>query len=192
MDLKLRQVAFSDILILNKVDLAGPEQMKQVLEWINGTFRSLRVVETNECDVPLEILLSVGRFDPARLSIDRPGLELSHCADKDCRKVCQSHEHSEMFSTWSYETNQPMSLDALRKAAGKLPGNIYRAKGIIYASDAPEREAVLQVVGRRVDISMQEKWDKRIPRTQIVIIAAAGSIDTRVLEAAFAACISDV
>jgi hypothetical protein len=34
----------------------------------------------------------------------------------------------------------------------KLPGSAYRAKGVVYSSDAPQRRAVLQVVGRRVDI----------------------------------------
>ena len=55
---------------------------------------------------------------------------------------------------WSYETDRPMSLELLRETAGKLPGNIYRVKGVVYSSDAPNRRAVLQVVGRRVDISI--------------------------------------
>jgi hypothetical protein len=48
---------------------------------------------------------------------------------------------------------------------------------------------VLQVVGRRVDISMQDDWGHRAPRTQIVAIGAAGSIDARLLEETFASCI---
>lgn len=43
----------------------------------------------------------------------------------------------------------------------KLPGSIYRAKGVVYLTDAPQRRAVLQVVGRRVDISLQEEWTAR-------------------------------
>ena len=38
----------------------------------------------------------------------------------------------------------------------KLPGTIYRAKGVVYNVDAPQRRAVLQVVCRRVDILLQE------------------------------------
>jgi len=83
-----------------------------------------------------------------------------------------------------------LSLDALRKVAQSLPGYIYRAKGIIYASDAPERGAVLQVVGRRVDISMRDEWNHRVPRTQIVAIGSVPSMDTTLLEKDFAACIS--
>ena len=61
---------------------------------------------------------------------------------------------------------------------------------MIHSTDAPERRAVLQVVGKRVDISMDEGWGRRVPRTQIVAIGAAGSIDARRLEETFAACVS--
>jgi hypothetical protein len=43
---------------------------------------------------------------------------------------------------------------------------------------------VLQVVGRRVDISFQEELGERAPRTQIVAIGAAGAIDANLLEKA--------
>jgi G3E family GTPase len=59
----------------------------------------------------------------------------------------------------------------------KLPGTVYRAKGVVYSTDAPQRRAVLQVVGRRVDISLQGEWAGRRPRTQIVVIGAANGID---------------
>ena len=70
----------------------------------------------------------------------------------------------------------------------KLPGTVYRAKGVIYSIDVPQRRAVLQVTGRRVDISIQ--GGGRPPRKQIVAIGAAGSIDADLLEKTFASCIS--
>jgi G3E family GTPase len=57
-------------------------------------------------------------------------------------------------ATWSYQKEEPLALEALREALRKLPGTVYRAKGVIYTSDVPQRRAVLQVVGRRVDISV--------------------------------------
>jgi len=192
MDLKLRQVGFADMLILNKVGLAGPEQVEKVRAWLDGHFNRLRIVETNYCEVPYQILLGVGRFDPARSSLDRYAFEHGGCTDTDCldEQHAHRHDHSKTFSTWSYETDRPLSLEALREVARKLPGNIYRAKGVIYASDAPKQPAVLQVVGRRVDISLQDQWGPRAPRTQIVAIGAAGSIDASLLVEAFASCIS--
>ena len=193
--LKLRQVAYSDMVILNKVDLAGPEQVKKVRAWIDDNFRQRRIVETRHCDVPLEVLLSVGRFGPPQSDLDQQALEHIGCADATCqdehhRDHRHKHDHSKTFSTWSYETDRPLSLNALRNAVGKLPTHIYRCKGIINTSDMPGRPTVLQVVGRRVDISMQEEWGRRVPRTQIVAIGAANSIDTRLLEEAFAGCIA--
>jgi hypothetical protein len=57
---------------------------------------------------------------------------------------------------------------------------------VIYTTDVPQRRAVLQVVGRRVDISIHEEWGQRTPRTQIAAIGAAGSIDVNLLEDTFA------
>jgi hypothetical protein len=48
---------------------------------------------------------------------------------------------------------------------------------VVYTTDAPERRAVLQVVGRRVDISLQDERGFRAPRTQMVVIGAASGID---------------
>jgi G3E family GTPase len=183
MDLKLRQVGFADMLILNKVDLAGPEQVAKVRAWLDIHFNRLRIVETNYCEVPYQILLGVGRFDPARAGLHTLG---HSCTDDDHHE----HDHSKTFSTWSFETDQPLALEALRETMRKLPGNVYRAKGVIYTTDAPQRRGVLQVVGRRVDISLQDEWGQRAPRTQIVAIGAAGSIDASLLENAFASCIS--
>ncbi len=129
--------------------------------------------------LPLEVLLSVGRLDPGRM-------EQAHCTEPACSHEHAGHDHSETFSMWSYETDQPLSLDALRETARKLPGTIYRAKGVIYSSDAPERRAVLQVVGKRVELSLQDDdWGGRAPLTQIVVIGAAERIDGALLREQF-------
>ncbi|MGB9421899.1 MAG: GTP-binding protein [Candidatus Acidiferrum sp.] len=194
MQLKLLQVGFSDMLILNKVDLAGPAQVVKVRAWLEEHFNRLRIVETNYCEVPYEILLGVGRFDPARAGLNADAVEQS-CTDASCQDERHAHnkngpDHSRVFSTWSYETDQPLALEALRETLRRLPGSIYRAKGVVHSIEAPQRRAVLQVVGRRVDISIQEEWGQRAPRTQIVAIGAAGSIDASLLEKTFASCIS--
>jgi G3E family GTPase len=196
MELKLRQVGFADMVILNKVGLAGPEQVAKVRAWLDDHFSRLRIVETNYCEVPYEILLGVGRFDPARAGLNPHPVEHG-CTDPTCHDDDHGHEHhgqdhSKVFSTWSYQTDQPLALEALRETLRKLPGTVYRAKGVVYTTDAPRRRAVLQVVGRRVDISLQDEWGQRAPRTQIVAIGAAGSIDASVLEQTFASCISVV
>jgi G3E family GTPase len=189
LELKLHQVGFADMLILNKVDLAGSEQVEKVRGWLDDHFSRLRIVETNYCEVPYEILLGVGRFDPARTALNAHAGE-HNCTDRTCHDDDHGHDHSKIFSTWSYETDQPLTLEALRETVRKLPGTFYRAKGVVYTTDAPHRRAVLQVVGRRVDISLQEEWGDRTPHTQIVAIGAAGKVDPSQLEETLASCIS--
>jgi G3E family GTPase len=191
MELKLHQVGFADMLILNKVDLAGPEQVENVRAWLDAHFNRLRVVETNYCEVPYEILLGVGRFDPVRAGLNSHAVEPG-CSDPACHDDSHGHDHSKVFGTWSYETVQPLALEALRETMRRLPGTVYRAKGVVHSAEEPLRRAVLQVVGRRVDISLQDEWGQRQPRTQIVAIGAAGSIDASLLEKTFASCISAI
>jgi len=194
MELKLHQVGFADMLILNKVDLAGPTQVAKVRTWLDEHFSRLRIVETNYCEVPYEILLGVGRFDPTRAGINSHGEDNSrsgeNCHDENHGHSHPGRDHAKVFSTWSYETKEPLALEALREKLRRLPGSVYRAKGVVYSADAPRSRVVLQVVGRRVDISIQEDWGSRAPRTQIVAIGAAGSLDAALLEGIFASCIS--
>lgn len=94
-----------------------------------------------------------------------------------------------MLSTWSYESDRPFSLDALKEVGRKeLPGSIYRCKGVIYTADEPRRRAVLQCVGRRTDVSLFDEWNDRKPRTRIVAIGALGPLDGKFLKEQFNAC----
>ncbi|MDD5319450.1 MAG: GTP-binding protein [Methylococcales bacterium] len=188
MELKIFQMACADMVILNKVDLVDRDQIGGIKAWLDSRFHRYRLIEATRAEVPLPVLLSVGRFDPAQLGAGAHSGE-SRCTDPNCRHDHHRHDHSRAFSTWSYETDRPLSLAALREAASRLPANIYRAKGVIFTADAPEHRAVLQVVGKRVDISLADEWGERTARTQIVAIGAAGVIDGETLCAMFEQCV---
>jgi G3E family GTPase len=187
MELKTRQIAYSDMLILSKTDLVSREEVGRIRAWLDERFPRHRLVEAPRAEVPMEILLSSGRFDPSQM---QTGHALADkCASGNCNHASHQH-HTSTFSTWSFETDRPLSLEALRSATSKLPANIYRAKGVVYSSDFPKRRAVLQVVGKRVDISLQEEWGERPPLTQIVAIGSPDGIDARALQERFEQCFS--
>ena len=50
---------------------------------------------------------------------------------------------------------------------------------------------MLQVVGKRVDVSFDGEWGGQAPRTRIVAIGAAGTIGRGDLEKHFAACLTE-
>ena len=184
MDLKLRQIAYSDLLILNKTDLVSRQEIGRITAWLDEHFARYRLVQTVRGNVPLEVLLAEGRFDPAQLD----GGDHHHhdCVDPQPGH----HDHQEAFSTWSYETDEPLSLEALRETVKKLPAGVYRCKGVIHSTDEPGRRSVLQVVGKRVDIALDEEWGERTPRTQIVAIGAHGTVDGEDLRRRFDCCVS--
>ena len=122
--------------------------------------------------MPLEILLSGGRFDAARLE-----------------REPHIHDDPHAFSTWSYETEQPLSLEALREVAARLPVSIYRCKGVVRSAEAPDRRAVLQVVGKRVDIWLEDAWGNCPPRTRIVAIGADRALGDATLRETFDHCL---
>ena len=188
MQLKLWQIGFADLLILNKVDLVGRDQIERVKVWLDEHFHRYRLIKATHGGVPLEILLSSGRFDAAR-----PERKCGHPDERDCQDAHNEHpqnDHTHAFSTWSYETDQPLSLEALRRVASRLPVNIYRCKGVIRSAEVPERRVVLQVVGKRVDISIDEEWGDRPPLTRIVAIGAYGAIDNEALRGKFDSCLA--
>ena len=180
--LKLRQIASADLVILNKVDLAGAEQVRRVRGWIGGQMSRVRTVEASYCDVPCAVLLG-DRLEPGPPT----------AGAKPAAEEAAGHDHGEDFSTWSYEADAPLSLEALREMIRKeLPGAVYRCKGVIYTAEAPERRAVLQVVGRRAEVSLDGEWGDRPPRTQIVAIGAPGGIDAAELRKRFDGCLTDL
>jgi G3E family GTPase len=180
--LKMRQIGFADMVVLNKVDLVGPTHVEVIKEWIGHHLDRIRIIEATRCDVPLEILLAVGRFHPAQVITQR--------GKSDAEAHEPSHNHGDvgaLFQTWSYETDRPLSLEALRQMVRRqLPASVYRCKGIVFAADSPGERLALQVVGRRAEILELGGWGGRTPRTQIVAIGAA--IDAQQLSDQFDAC----
>ena len=60
---------------------------------------------------------------------------------------------------------------------------------MIHSTDSPSRRAVLQVVGKRVDLTLENAWGDRTPRTQIVAIGARGTLGGKAMREKFARCI---
>ena len=181
--LKLRQIGFADMVVLNKTDLVGPEHIEVIREWIDTQIHRVRIVEATQCDVPLEILLAAGRFSADDLPAP------STLAAGGDREPHHGHDGEDrLFETWSYESDRPMSVEALRKMVQReLPVSVYRCKGIVFAADSPDTRVALQVVGRRTEVTGLDEWGKRSPLTQIVAIGA--QLDAQELNEMFDSCI---
>ncbi len=181
--LKLRQIGFADMVVLNKTDLVSRDHVEVAREWIDQQLHRVRIIEATRCDVPLEVLLAVGRFDPA-LAVSRHEDDRAH----------QKHdEHGSMFERWSFESDRPFSIEALREMVRRdLPASIYRCKGIVHSAGDLNKRFSLQIVGRRIEICELGEWGERTPSTKIVAIGSSKKTDPGLLTALFESCVAEL
>jgi G3E family GTPase len=148
MEFKFRQVAFSDMLIVNKVDLVAAEEIERIRAWLDDRFDRYRLLEASGGDVPLEMLLSVGRFDPSRLdgtaAHDRPPIILMTIT-RSCSRPGPTNRAS--LCRWRRCGN---------RHAGSRPASTDARVWCMH--EEPGRRTILQVVGKRVDIAAENEW----------------------------------
>ena len=194
--LSVHQIGMADIVILNKIDLVDGVQLQAAREYIRDIVPRARVIETTRADVPLALLLNVGRFEIERLASRPPHDIHVHAEDEEDGHEDGEHhhhhtDHTLVFSTWSWRSAQPVSFRALQRMVDRLPETVYRAKGIFFLADAPGQKGILQVVGKRASLTLsQDGWEDAAPHSQLVVIGAEGSVDGDSLNRRMEACLA--
>lgn len=184
--LAVEQVSMSDILILNKTDLAGPDLTESVKIWAKDIVPTARILETTYAQVPLQFLLDTQEFSPDQLNPESPDeIHVHQVTD-----LPHAHPgHTKEFYTWSYTQTAPIAFTALKDVLQTLPQNILRAKGLIHLAEIPNQPLVFQLAGKRTNITLKEEWGATQPKTQIVFISSDSDIDTADLTLRFESCL---
>ncbi len=184
------QISVADIIVLNKVDLVSPDELARLkTEWL---FPQARLIETSFAQVPLELVVGAGMYDPDRLRykpaadvrVHEAGVTTGHDHEHE------EHDHGVVFDSWSWTTAEPVSLNAIKRVVAELPPSIFRCKGILYLAGSADRRGILHVVGNRVRLTLGEGWGDQPPGTQIVCIGAPGGVDPDYLNRKFEAAVS--
>lgn len=201
--LAVDQIAVADIVVLNKVDLVTADELEDIKEKvIRRIVPEARILEVTYGQVPLELVLGVGRYAPERLhqraerDVHVHGVDEEHDHHDDDHHDHDGddhhHDHTDhtlVFSTWSWTADKPLSLPGLREMFEELPNTIYRAKGVIHLYDMPDNMVILQMVGKRASLTLAGEWGDETPRTQIVMISSHGGMDAEMLRTQLEACI---
>jgi G3E family GTPase len=185
--LAIDQFDAADIVVLNKVDLVTEAQRDVARSFIRGVTPNARILEVTHGRVPLELLLGVGAYSADRLQTREKRDVHTHAADElhDHDQEHHHHEHTDhtlVFNTVLYQTDQPLSYPALRQAINALPTTIFRAKGFVYLNEAPDRKAVIHIVGRRAALTFSGSWCGKPPKTRLVFIGSHGGVDATHLQ----------
>lgn len=179
------QIAAADILVLNKIDLVDEASLVALEAKVRRQCRRGRILRADHGRVAPALVLGVAAFDPARLA-ELPPLDVHvHEAGEHHH---HHHDHGAEFWTWSFTSDRPLSAKRLRRAVDELPPQVVRAKGTVQLASHPDQRAVMHVVGRRAELSLDVPWGDQAPSTGLVLIGAGEPLPPQDLEQRFRAC----
>ncbi|AZC17226.1 GTP-binding protein [Pseudomonas sp. CMR5c] len=167
------QLAAADIVVINKVDLVSPERLQALKhQWL---FPRAKVHEAVFADIPLPFIFDI-----------RPH-RLVPLARHDGQPA--SRRHDQLFSSFSWQSTAPLSLQELRKVLGEFPEHVYRAKGFVQLEDYPGQRFILHLVGSRLDIQPAGAWPEQdAPGSHLVVIGSR-QLDADALRACLERCV---
>ena len=168
------QIASGDVLILNKMDLVNEATVDSIAAKVNDIKQGARILRARNSQVPLPLILSVGLFDS-----DRYFAQGKRTANKD-RHRQDDHEHdcdylhhqlnhleNDGFTSVSFQSDEPFSLLKFQQFLDELSADVFRAKGIVWFSESPQRH-VFHLVGKRFTLEHSEWHGQK--HIQLVLI----------------------
>ena len=191
----VQQIEFCSTLIINKKDLVTEDQMKKVRAVINKLQPHVKVIETSRAVVPIEDLLSTGRFDFETVfesagwvsELEKRAEEDEHCHDdehdehdghhhEDGEECSCGHHHHHAHNhegddeygigSFVYFRRRPFNRAKLEDYAGVWPRNIIRSKGVVWFSDEEETAYVFETAGRQIQAGASGRWLATLPQKE--------------------------
>jgi G3E family GTPase len=157
------QVAFADIILINKVDLVSPKDIARVKQQIWELNPIAKIYETEHSSIDLSLILGTKAFDlEAKLEVDPSFLEEL------------AHEHDAEVGSFALVSDQPIDMNKfmlwMNDIAQEKGEDLYRTKGLFYAQGFPER-VLFQSVRMLTSMRRDRLWKSDEPKlTQLVAI----------------------
>ncbi len=175
------QVAFADIIVLNKTDLVDQDKLSGVETKVRSLNKYANLYQTERAGIAIDNLLGRGAFDLKRLMEIEPGF---------LEEDPEDHEHDDTISSVSLKTTLPIQSDKfsewMRTFIQERGVDVLRTKGIL-ALAGQERRYVFQGVHMVMDSDWGAPWaDGEAPESRLVFIGR--NLDANELESVFKAC----
>jgi len=175
------QIAFADVILLNKTDLVTPEQLDELEKRIRSMNVMAKIHRTRNSEVAIDTVLGVKAFDLNRaLEIDPEFLgEDAHQHDESVYSVALVEKgalNGEKLHTWMTELLRTQGPD------------IFRMKGILNIA-GEENRFVFQGVHMLFDGKPDRPWKKsETPKNELVFIGR--NLDEAKLRQDFLSCLA--
>ncbi|HWX73052.1 MAG TPA: GTP-binding protein [Xanthobacteraceae bacterium] len=177
------QIAFADVILINKTDLVSAAELDEVEARIRGINRYAKVHRTERAQVPLNEVLSRNAFDLERILHLEPEFLEGDGHDHD-RGHGDGHDHGphhhgglkhyhdEEMQSISLKSDRPLDADKffpwVQDLVQKEGPNILRCKGILSFKNDDER-FVFQGVHMILDGDHQRPWQDGEPRESRIV-----------------------
>jgi len=174
------QVAFADVILLNKTDLVSADALDRVEARIRRINPHARLHRTVNSVVPLEEVMHRGAFDLDRVL----ALEPDFLSD-------DAHEHDETVGSVSMQSERPVVAARFNDWMGGLLRekgvDIFRSKGILSIYGNPRR-LIFQGVHMLIDDAEGAPWKPEEPKASRLVFIGR-NLDADELKAGFEACL---
>ncbi|NBX65514.1 MAG: GTP-binding protein [Proteobacteria bacterium] len=156
------QIAFADVIILNKLDLVTKEELAEVESRIRSINPYASVHTSTKSQVDLNVVLDRGAFDLNRiLSIEPQFLEGAH-----------SHNHDSSVQSVAFSTDRAVIMGRFEEWIGQTLAeqgqNILRSKGVLNIRNSPRR-FVFQAVHMIADSAPGNPWREDEKKTSKLV-----------------------
>ena len=178
------QIAFADVIVLNKTDLVSKPELAEVEARIRGINPYAQLHRTERCKVALSDVLERGAFDldrileiePDFLEADEHDHDHHHHDGHDHHHHDHGHGlkhyHDEEMQSLALRTDKPLDptkfMPWLQNLVATEGQNILRSKGILAFHDDDDRY-VFQGVHMMLEGDHQRKWKEGEPRESRVV-----------------------
>ncbi|MGD1807014.1 CobW family GTP-binding protein [Dapis sp. BLCC M126] len=158
----LKQIAYGDIILLNKTDLVSQDRVDYLESYIKTINNGARVLRSEYGKIPLYLILDVN------LSNLEPYLIEDKNHQYELQNKPKNHLINDGFTSISFQSKRPFSAVKFQENfLEELPKNIFRAKGILWFQES-ELKHIFQLSGKRYDLQVEE-WSTT-PTNQLVLI----------------------
>ena len=155
-EVAFKQVAYGDIFLLNKTDLASKQQLNTLETYLASIKKNPRIIHTQYSQVSLPLILDVGLT------------EIDSYLEEQNQHHHSNHLETEGFMSMSFQSDKPFDVYKFQKFLNEeLPLEVFRAKGIVWFAGSQLRH-IFQLCGQRNDIK-SEPWSTH-PVNQLVFI----------------------
>ena len=197
------QIAFADVILINKTDLVTPEELSEVEARIRGINPYAKVHKTQRAKIELDQVLGRNAFDLDRILDIEPDFlgaddhdhhhhDHDHHHDHEHSHGGLKHYHDEDMQSISLRTDKPLNPDKffpwVQELVQKEGPSILRCKGILSFKGDDER-FVFQGVHMILDGDHQRPWkdgEKRDSR----IVFIGRNLPGKAIAEGFESCVA--